>query len=78
MFNRLLFLLRVEKESEVMISNNKYFFCYDRNLSEHLIKNGHRYITRAKGLKTNHEFALFEKTDKLKQLLDRWQSNIKD
>jgi hypothetical protein len=56
-----------------MNNHSKYFFCYDRNLSKYLVKKGHKYITRARCLKTNHEFALFEKTDDLKMILERWK-----
>ena len=55
-----------------MLSNKDFFFCYDRKLSYWLVKNGCHFITRALSVKDGSEFALFEKTDKLKQLLEQW------
>ncbi|GIN22622.1 hypothetical protein [Siminovitchia fordii] len=48
------------------MNQNKYFFCYNPNLSRYLKSKGFNYVTRAKHYASNKEFTLYEYTKEIK------------
>lgn len=56
-------------------SNNPYFFCYSINLYRQLKNNNLYYITQGTNPSSNRDFWVFEKSDKLKQILTKWSNN---
>ena len=53
----------------------KYFYCYSMNLKKFLMDNGCRYDVVATNPNSGKLFFRFEKTEKLKLLLDEWKIN---
>ena len=51
---------------------NQYFFCYSINLYREIKDNNIYYITKGINPSSNRSFWVFEKTDKLKQILTSW------
>jgi len=45
--------------------NKEYFYCYTRELKDHLKKCGFSYITTARALSNNKQFWLFERSEGL-------------
>lgn len=55
------------------MNNNKYFFCYDKELAKFLaFEKQLPYITIAINPRTLKKFTLFERTLELTQSLDEW------
>ena len=54
---------------------NRYFYCYSYPLKEFFVKNGLSYVTAAINQSTSKRYWLFEGTDKLNDLLNRWRLN---
>lgn len=55
------------------MNNNKYFFCYDKELAKFLaFEKQLPYITIAINPRTFKKFTLFERTLELTQSLDEW------
>ena len=52
---------------------NRYFYCYSYPLKEFFICNGLNYITVAVNQSTNKRYWLFEGTEKLNILLNKWR-----
>jgi hypothetical protein len=48
-------------------TDNKYFFCYSKQLSTYLILRNHKYITKAIHRDTMKLFHLFEVNEELKK-----------
>jgi len=51
---------------------NQYFFCYSINLFREMKNNNMRYISKGTNPSTSRDFWVFERTDKLKSILDNW------
>ena len=58
-----------------MITNKDIYRCYSVNLMKFLAKNDIRYILVARDIKTNKVFYAFEKTNKLRETICRWEQN---
>lgn len=56
------------------MQDQKYFFCYNPDLSRYLKANGQQYITRAKHYATNKEFTLYLQTKEAIQLIQEWKT----
>ncbi|WP_449355590.1 DUF5659 domain-containing protein [Virgibacillus natechei] len=54
---------------------NNYHFVYNKRVSDFLTKEGIKFITVAKDLKTNRVFSLYEVTSELQRALDKYQKN---
>lgn len=53
--------------------NSKLFYCYSTNLKRFLIEdNNIKYLSKGVNDRTNKNFWLFERTEKLKKCLDEW------
>ncbi|GGJ77136.1 hypothetical protein GGR02_003024 [Anoxybacillus voinovskiensis] len=51
----------------------EYFFCYDQRLADFLrYEKNIEYITKARSVKNNFIFYLFEKSDLLQTAIDEW------
>ena len=53
----------------------KYYYCYSYPQKEYLKKNGISYISAAINQTTNKRYWLFEGTEKLNLLLQKWRNN---
>lgn len=51
---------------------DKYFFCYSLKLFDHIKKSGIPYVTKAINPKNNYTFVLYEKTERLGQVLKQY------
>ncbi len=56
---------------------DKYFYCYSYPLKENLMKNGVNPIFNSIHEKTQKKFWVFEGTEQLNKLLDKWRLNKK-
>ena len=56
--------------------DSKYFYCYSTNLKKFFCDNGLRYITRSVHEKTKKPFWVFESSDQVTLLLNRWKKNF--
>lgn len=54
---------------------NKYFYCYSYPLKEFFKKNGLTYITAAQNKTTQKTYWLFEESEELNNLLQKWRSH---
>lgn len=53
-----------------------YFFCYDKRLADFLrYKKNITYITKARSVKNDFIFYLFEKSESLQISIDEWLKN---
>jgi len=55
--------------------SDKYFYCYNKSVSDFLVSNGLKFITVAREPKSNKLFSLYEQSPKLKELLVQYKSN---
>lgn len=55
----------------------KYFFCYNPNLSRYLKSKGFEYVTRAKHYASNKEFTLYEYSEDIKKHIEEWNMKNK-
>lgn len=53
----------------------RYYYCYSYPQKEFLINRGLRYITAAINQSTGKRYWLFEGTEKLNMLLQKWRDN---
>lgn len=53
----------------------RYYYCYSYPQKEFLINSGLRYITAAINQSTGKRYWLFEGTEKLNMLLQKWRDN---
>jgi hypothetical protein len=57
------------------MTNNQYYFCYSINLHREIKANKLSYITKGTNPSSNRDFWVYEKTDKLNQILTDWSNN---
>lgn len=55
-----------------MTHDNEYFYCYTKKLSLYLSSQGIHYIIKARSVKDNSIFTLYEKTNELQQALEQF------
>lgn len=60
------------REETMHTYNEDYFYCYDRLLFDYLSNAGFRFITKARNIKDNRVFSLFERTNDLDYHLSKW------
>lgn len=53
------------------------YVTYDVNMRRHLNENGHKYILCGLNPNSKDTFWVFERTDKLNQLVKQWFNNTK-
>lgn len=53
------------------------FYTYDLDLVNFLVSRGHRYLTRARHIKTNKIFAQFLVNETMQQHIDEFNANKK-
>jgi hypothetical protein len=56
------------------MSNSKYFFCYNKTVSDFLKSKGLELITVARDMKTNKIFSLYQIDENLQKALDEYNS----
>jgi hypothetical protein len=56
-----------------MLTKDNFFFCYSSKLSKYLASKGFTYLIMARDMNKDNLFSLYEKTDQLKQELDRYK-----
>jgi hypothetical protein len=56
------------------MSSSKYFFCYNKTVSDFLKSKGIEIITVARDMKTDKIFSLYQIDDKLQKALDEYKS----
>ena len=56
------------------LNTSDFFFCYTKELSDFLSQNDLYYIFKAKSIKDNSVFTLYEKSDRLQGLLDEYKN----
>ena len=52
---------------------NRYFYCYSTFLKNYFLENGLRFICQGVHKKTHKSYWVFEGTDTLNELLDKWR-----
>lgn len=60
------------------LTNKDFFFCYNRDLVNHLISKGYRFITIAKEPRNLKTFTLFYRSDNLEQELKNYNQQQND
>lgn len=55
------------------INNKDFFYCYTKKLSLFLSSEGIDYILKAKSIKDNSIFTLYQKTEELQRALDKFK-----
>jgi hypothetical protein len=55
------------------IDNKNLFYCYTRKLSSYLCSEGIEYILKARSIKDDSIFTLYQKSDELQQALDKFK-----
>ena len=55
------------------LKSTDFYYCYDLGLIKYLKSKGFNYITKARHLKTNKIFAMFEPSEELQKYIDKWQ-----
>jgi len=58
-----------------MSTTNQYYFCYSINLHREIKSNNIYYITKGTNPSSKRDFWVYEKSDKLKQILTNWSNN---
>lgn len=58
-----------------MDNQMRYYYCYSYPQKEFLKNNGLRYITAAINQSTQKRYWLFEGTEELNKLLQKWRDN---
>lgn len=53
----------------------KYFYCYSTNMKKFFCDNGLRYITKSVHDKTKRTFWVFESSDRVTELLNKWRED---
>lgn len=53
----------------------KYFYCYSRNLKNRLLDEGERFICVGINERSNKRFWLFEQSEKLSEVLSDWKAS---
>lgn len=53
---------------------DRYFYCYNKNVSQYLLNKGFRYIHIAREIKTGNIFSLYKVTDDLSQALKEYKA----
>ncbi|UOQ47781.1 hypothetical protein MUN88_17260 [Gracilibacillus caseinilyticus] len=56
-----------------MKKENNYFFCYSPDLSKEIKRNGISYITKSINPKNGLYYTLFEKDDRLREVLAQYK-----
>ena len=54
------------------LTNNDFFFCYTLELSKYLQQKKIRYILKAKSIKDDNVFTLYQKNDELQEALKEY------
>lgn len=57
------------------LKNTDFFFCYNSDLKNYLVENNVDFITSAYSIKTQDRFWLFQKSDELQELLNKYNNN---
>lgn len=53
--------------------SNDFFFCYTKAVSDYLSQQGIYYILKAKSIKDNNVFTMYQKTDELYSVLQEYR-----
>lgn len=56
------------------MNEDKYFYCYNSEMSKYLYQKGFRYIHKAKEIRTNSIFSCYKVTPELSQALKEYKS----
>lgn len=57
-----------------MKNSSEYFYCYTKKLSLYLSSQGINYIIKARSVKDNSIFTLYEKSNELQLTLNKFKS----
>lgn len=57
-----------------MVVSNDYFYCYTKKLSMFLSSQEINYIMKARSVKDNSIFTLYEKTNELQEVLSKFET----
>jgi len=57
------------------MQKNRFFFCYDRSLTEYLLSKNLHYITKAIHPMSKRMFALFEQSEELSIRMNEYKRN---
>lgn len=58
------------------LSDRDFFFVYKRSMSMYLKEKGFSYIFKAKSIKNDEVFTLYQKSPQLQKALDEYESKI--
>jgi len=58
------------------VDNVKFFYCYNKKLSQYLNLKGFRYITKARSIRNLKVFYLYILTDELKKTVDEYYQEM--
>lgn len=54
---------------------HKYFYCYSPNMKRFFCDNGLRYVVKSVHDKTGKPFWVFESSEEITHLLNKWKAN---
>lgn len=57
------------------LTDKDFLYCYDIKLTNHFKEHGLTYIIKAKSIKDNKIFTLWEKSDELYSVMKQYKSN---
>ena len=55
--------------------NEKYYYCYSYPQKKYLMDNGERYVLKGVHADSQKTYWVFERNEKLNELLDDWKLN---
>lgn len=58
------------------LSDRDFFFCYKKSMSMYLKEQGFHYVFKARSIKNDETFTLYQKSPQLQEALDKYDNKL--